>query len=75
MQPLAASHIANPDHISYFQMLGKLIGVAFLQGECFPGERDCLFVILSLAELMFLMLDSAFDDTVSEEAAWSTAEG
>ena len=56
-------------------MLGKLIGVAFLQGECFPGERDCLFVILSLAELMFLMLDSAFHDTVSEEAAWSTAGG
>ena len=56
-------------------MLGKLIGVAFLQGECFPGDCDFVCLILSLAELMFLMLDSAFHDTVSEEAAWSTAGG
>jgi len=35
VQPNPESGI-NPDHLSYYEMLGKLIGVGLLQGGCLP---------------------------------------
>jgi hypothetical protein len=38
VQPLPDSGVANADHLSYFEMFGKLVGLGILQGECLPGE-------------------------------------
>jgi hypothetical protein len=54
MQPSESSGKVNPDHLAYFEMLGKLIGVALMQA----GGCLCIrFTIPFLKQLLGLPID------------------
>jgi hypothetical protein len=51
LQPSDSSGV-NPDHLSYFEMLGKLIGVRLWHGEVLPLRLTLPF----LKQLLFQLL-------------------
>jgi ankyrin repeat protein len=69
MQPSESSGKVNPDHLAYFEMLGKLIGVALMQA----GGCLCIrFTIPFLKQLLGLPIDIPDDLEKVDPALYAT---